>query len=89
MALITLTNDFHTSSVNIRCRVVDSYGTFTAYPNASQIKRAKKALCGVSGCCCSRDDGTRGKQDIDGKTLEVDLTEIYSEKAGYKSKGTR
>ena len=90
MALITLTNDFHNSSINIRCEVLSHiHNVATAYPNASQIKRAKKALCGVSGCCCSRDDGTRGKQDIDGKTLEVDLTEIYSEKAGYKSKGTR
>ena len=83
--IITLRNDFHNTSVNIRCRVVE-YDTFIAYPNARQIKRAKAVLCGVSGCCCSRDDGTRGTQDIHGKKLEVDLTAIYAEKAGNKTR---
>ena len=89
MTTITLKNDFHNTSVNIRCRVVDSYDTSTAYLSAGQIKRAKLVLCGVSGCCCSRADGTRGKQDIDGKTLEVDLTAFEAWKSGYETKGTR
>jgi hypothetical protein len=94
MALITLTNDFHNSSVTIRCEVLSdlpSGAAFaTAYPSASQIKRAKKALCGVAGCCCSNAAGIRGQQKTSwGKRLEVDLTADEAKKAGYNSKGTR
>ena len=93
MALVTLRNDFHNTSVNIRCRVLSHVTTAdvaTAYPNASQIKRAKKALCGVSGCCCSNAAGIRGKQETNyGKKLEVNLDADAAAEAGYNSKGTR
>ena len=75
---ITLKNDFHNSSVNIRCEVLSHiHNIATAYPNAAQIKRAKKALCGISGCTCSNDSGIRGRQEINGKRLEVNLDAIY------------
>ena len=90
MTLITLTNDFHHSSVNLRCEVLSHiHNVATAYPNAAQIKRAKKVLCGVDGCCCSNAAGIRGRQETSyGKKLEVDLTADAAAKAGY-TKGTR
>lgn len=54
MAKVTLTNDFHNSQV-----VVQLKGSFlTEY----QTKRAKTALCGISGCTCSGATGIRGTQ---------------------------
>ncbi len=55
MKKITLTNDFHNTELN----VVPQNGKLSV----SQIKRAKRALCGVSGCACSGDIGTRGRQN--------------------------
>jgi len=91
MALITLTNDFHHSSVNLRCEVLSRiHNVATAYPNAAQIKRAKKALCGVDGCCCSNAAGIRGRQETScGKQLGVNLDAAAAANAGYNSKGTR
>jgi len=54
MQKITLTNDFHNSSVNL----VPYKGTLSA----GQVKRAKRALCGVSECSCSDELGQRGPQ---------------------------
>lgn len=54
METITLTNDFHKTAVNLRV----SGNSLSA----SQIKRAKKVLCGVADCCCSGALGTRGTQ---------------------------
>jgi hypothetical protein len=54
MNTITLTNDFHGTRVALRVNG-DSL-------TASQIRRAKKTLCGVAGCCCSGALGTRGTQ---------------------------
>ncbi len=45
MAIITLANDFHGSSVRVR---VDHTGLITP----RQYRRADKALCGMSDCCC-------------------------------------
>jgi hypothetical protein len=58
MEKITLRNDFHDTKINL-------------IPNgdqlsAQQIKRAKRTLCPVKGCCCSGFDGTRGPQEIGG-----------------------
>jgi|LakMenE18May11ns_1017448.scaffolds.fasta_scaffold7274618_1 hypothetical protein len=78
MQLITLTNDFHNTSVNLRCEVLSHiYHTAVAYPNANQIKKAKRVLCGVAGCNCSNDAGIRGRQEIDGKRLEVNLDSLH------------
>lgn len=61
MTVITLTNDFHNTEVNliIESTTGDAIGTLSA----SQILRARRELCGSSDCMCSGDVGTRGRQD--------------------------
>jgi hypothetical protein len=75
--LVTLTNDFHNSSVQLRLHVLQHiHGQCTVYPSKSQIARAKRVLCGTPGCTCSNDVGTRGKQTIDGLPLVVDVSSL-------------
>ena len=77
---ITLRNDFHNSEVTLRAEVLSHiHHTATAYLTIGQIKRAKRELCGIAGCTCSGDAGTRGPQAIDnGKRLEVNIDAIYA-----------
>jgi hypothetical protein len=78
---ITLKNDFHNSAVSLNCEVLSHiHNVATAYPTLGQIKRAKRELCGISGCTCSGDDGTRGRQELNGKRLEISLDAIYASK---------
>lgn len=51
--MITLTNDFHGTSVNLR---PDGAGQLSV----SQVARARRTLCGVKGCTCGGDLGERG-----------------------------
>ena len=55
MYKITLTNDFHNTSVTLRM--------ISRFPTANQVRRAKKALCGFRSCTCSGVLGTRGFQE--------------------------
>ena len=55
----TRTNDVHKSTINLHVK----NGELTA----PQVRRSKGALCGVYGCTCSDETGTRGTQDV---TLE-------------------
>lgn len=57
---ITLTNNFHGTSVEIVTRK-----TNTTRISESQRRKAKAALCGISGCTCSGPFGTRGHQEFD------------------------
>lgn len=71
---VTLTNDFHNSSVTLLCEVLQHiHSEYTIYPTPSQIRRAKRVLCGVDGCECSGVCGIRGKQVFRGKPLIVDV----------------
>ena len=56
MTTITLTNDFHNTSVTLRMK--------SAYPTKSQVKRAKNTLCGIKDCTCSGIMGMRGPQTV-------------------------
>ncbi len=77
--LVKLTNDFHNSEVTLRCEVLSHiYNEATIYPNARQITRAKRELCGIEGCCCSGDAGCCGRQTHNGKRLIVDCSAIYN-----------
>jgi hypothetical protein len=79
MQTVTLTNDFHGTSVNLRCEVLSHiHNVSTIYPTAGQIKKAKKALCGIECCTCSGDAGTHGHQEHDGKRLIVDASSLYA-----------
>ena len=51
--MITLTNDFHNTEYNLRANLGDEL-------SPSQIRRSRKALCGVSGCTCGGPLGERG-----------------------------
>ena len=79
MALVTLRNDFHNTSVTIRCDTLSHiHHTVTIRPSRSQIERARKSLCGISGCECSGCMGTRGRQTHNGKLLEIDFGRLYT-----------
>ncbi len=57
MTTITLKNNFHNTSVNLRVS-----GEKLSAP---QVKRARRALCGISGCTCGNELGQRGPQEVD------------------------
>lgn len=54
---LTLVNDFHRTSVNLV-----SKDERTLSPR--QVKRARKALCGIDGCTCGGDLGERGNNPV-------------------------
>jgi hypothetical protein len=60
---IKLINDFHNTSTVIRVKPDwNQYATLTA----EQVKRIRRALCGIKNCACSNLLGIRGHQtDID------------------------
>jgi hypothetical protein len=58
---LILKNDFHNTSVRLDVRPKHGYLRLSEY----QIKRAKKALCGVLGCTCSNTVGMRGPNDYE------------------------
>ena len=77
---LTLTNDFHNTSITLNVKDVRSHihNVATAYPTKGQIKKAKRELCGIKGCTCSAGDGTRGRQEApSGKRLVVDLSALF------------
>lgn len=79
MSRVTLTNDFHNTSTTLICETLSHiYGEVTIRPSVNQIRRAKKALCGISGCTCSDDAGCRGPQQHNGKRLVVDMSSLYA-----------
>lgn len=53
---ITLKNDFHNTEINL----VVKDGKLSP----AQVKRSRKALCGIAGCTCGDELGTRGQQDL-------------------------
>lgn len=63
MTLATISNDFHNTTTRTRL----------GRKTESQMKSLKRRLCGVSGCTCSDDIGSRGKQiQPDGRKLLID-----------------
>ncbi len=56
MKRITLTNDFHNSSITLH---PGKEGRLSA----GQVRKAKKTLCGITHCTCSGRLGTRGQQE--------------------------
>lgn len=72
---ITLTNDFHRTSVTLRVDVTQHPGNpeyLVGKLSAGQVKKARKALCPSKECSCSQGDaGTRGMQSCAGKILTI------------------
>lgn len=50
--MTTITNSFHGSEVTINANVGEEV-------SASTLRRVRRALCGISGCTCCREDGSR------------------------------
>lgn len=59
---IILTNDFHNTRVTLLVEFQFIGGTKHCFLSAGQARKAQQALCGVAGCTCSNDLGTRGRQ---------------------------
>lgn len=65
MTKITLTNDFHNTGINL----ILADDTLSAH----QLRRARKALCGVQGCTCGGIAGERGPQYLpDGRRFQIE-----------------
>jgi hypothetical protein len=65
--MITLTNDFHNTSIRVR-----PHGNFPARISPSQTARIRRALCPVYACSCGDALGTRGPQFTDaGQRLDI------------------
>ena len=77
---ITLVNDFHNTFVNLDVEVLSHiHNVAVAYLSVGQIRKSKRELCGIRGCTCSGDVGTRGPQSLEnGKRLEINCDSIYS-----------
>jgi hypothetical protein len=56
MAVYTIRNDFHGTSATVR---VGESGLLSP----GQIKRVRKALCGIDGCTCGGPLSERGPQE--------------------------
>jgi len=69
MKIVTLANDFHNVVTTLRPK--------NGRLSARQVKKVRKALCGIAGCCCGDALGRRGPQEneievlIDSRTGEV------------------
>lgn len=57
-----LRNDFHNTQVQVNLR-----GSHFLTPY--QVRRAWKALCGITTCTCSGALGTRGPQTLEGRRV--------------------
>ena len=56
---VTLTNSFHGSEITLRAKL-DARGV--AWLSAGQVRKARRALCGMSDCSCGGDGGCRPAQ---------------------------
>jgi hypothetical protein len=59
--MITLKNDFHNTEVRVNPKNNEL--------SASQVKHARKVLCGIEGCTCGNEAGMRGH---DNPAIEFD-----------------
>ena len=63
--MITLFNDFHQTQVNLRPVPLEGDDGTIGKLSENQIKRARRILCGISGCICGNDLGMRGPQNYE------------------------
>jgi hypothetical protein len=76
MRTYTLRNDFHNTECRVRCEGLSHiYGEATIRLSDAQIRRARRALCGIADCkCATHACGIRGPQTTDdGKRLVVEF----------------
>lgn len=71
---ITLSNDFHNSSVVLDVPALSRIWNETEVQTITkrQAAKARRALCGISGCTCGGGAfGQRGRQVTNGKRLRL------------------
>lgn len=79
--IVTLTNDFHHTSVNLR--VSYERATNSAELSRSQIARARRVLCPQIDCQCSGPLGYRGPDnpefcpDVDNHTGQISAGTLF------------
>jgi hypothetical protein len=62
---ITLTNNFHNTSVVFNAKEVACSGSKILKLSSSQVKKSQKTLCGCNGCKCSNELGVNGHQEYE------------------------
>jgi hypothetical protein len=82
MKKITLSNDFHSTEITLQIK--ESGGAAIGTLSAGQVKKARRALCGISGCTCGDDLGRRGSQEneiepiIDNRSGQIIGARVYA-----------
>lgn len=78
----TLTNDFHNTTVKVRCESLSHiHNEIEIKMSKGQMRKCWEVLCGIDSCTCSGIAGTRGVQRDDrGRRIVIDMSEIYSAK---------
>lgn len=68
---VTLSNDFHKSSVSIRVDADKLRNPGTGvYLSASQYAKVRRELCGIRGCTCGTIRGPQATDD--GRSLDIE-----------------
>jgi len=70
---VVLVNDFHSTKATVRTQVLWHGVHCEITLTASQMKRARRILCGIKGCTCGGPGGIRGPQAFRGKKLVVNV----------------
>lgn len=78
---MTLTNEFHGTSVTLSAKI--HYGLALLTLSPWQVRKAKSTLCGIEGCSCSNELGQRPAGDWDvtpncGATYNGDFDPHYA-----------
>jgi len=71
MTTVTLRNEFHGSEVTLRVN------SMPCELSASQVRRARNTLCGISGCTCGGPLGERGPQDVRVDYIDQDTIGLW------------
>lgn len=79
MTTITLTNDFHNTSANVRPIIIKD-GRFAGYYKISRktAMRLRNELCGSSDCTCGGTFGQRGGAYLDVVNEDCDRNYIIN-----------
>ncbi len=70
---ITLTNDFHNSSIILYVPTLSHIHNEIEVQSITkhQAAKARRKLCGIKGCTCGGAFGQRGRQETNGKYLRL------------------
>jgi len=81
---LVLKNDFHNTEATFRVQhngevEIDDIITLSA----NQIRKSQKLLCGIDGCSCSGELGTRAEwHELDGEEVKLQEEIFYNNRTG-------